>query len=67
MVRLAALLWIILGTTVAGIALIVILTVPQLAENSATLIPIVCGSAFVAAMPLSLLIARHIQRNTKAV
>lgn len=67
MVRLAALLWIILGTTVAGIALIVILTVPQLAENSAMLIPVVCVSAFVAAMPLSLLIARQIQRNTRAM
>ena len=37
--RLAGLIWIMLGTTLAGIALTVIVTVPELAEQATMLIP----------------------------
>jgi len=59
MFRIAALVWIMLAVTMAGIALLVIVTVPSLNANAALLIPMVCGGALVAAMPLSYLVARR--------
>jgi hypothetical protein len=61
MLRVAAVLWIVIGTSLAGSALIVILTVPQLADQAMMLIPIVCGVAAVLAMPVSWVIAKRIQ------
>jgi hypothetical protein len=53
MLRLAAMLWLIVGTALAGVAMIVIVTVPAFIEQGARLIPIFCGGAFVLAMPLA--------------
>jgi hypothetical protein len=60
MFKIAALVWIMLATTLAGIALLVIVTVPSLANDAQFLIPVVCGAAFIAALPLSYLVARRI-------
>ncbi len=60
MFKIAALVWIMLSVTLAGIALLIIVTVPPLANQAAFLIPVVCSGAIVAAMPLSYLIARRI-------
>jgi hypothetical protein len=60
MFKIAALVWIMLATTLAGIGLLVVVTVPSLAAEAQFLIPAVCGSAIVVAMPLSYLVARRI-------
>jgi hypothetical protein len=58
--RLAAIIWIILSTTLAGLAMIVIVSVPELADDAKRLIPLLCGGAFVLAIPLSVLVAKRI-------
>ncbi len=60
MFKIAAVVWIMLAVTLAGIALLVIVTIPPLAQQAALLIPVVCGAALLAAMPLSYLVARRI-------
>lgn len=60
MYRIAAIVWIMLGTTLAGIAMMVIVAVPDLADQAMRLIPILCGAAFLVAIPLSYLIAKRI-------
>ena len=60
MFRIAAIVWIVLAVTLAGIALQVIVTVPSLNDEAAKLIPIACGAAAVIAMPFSYLVARRI-------
>lgn len=64
MFRIAAVVWIILGTMLAGLGLLVVLTVPSLAADVRALLPIVCGAAVVAAIPLSFLVAWRISHLT---
>jgi competence protein ComGC len=64
MFRIAAVVWIMLAVTLAGISLLVIVTVPSLNQQAATLLPIACGAAAVVAMPLSYLVARRIAAAT---
>lgn len=65
MYRLAAIIWIILGTTLAGVAMLVVVTVPELAAQSMKLIPAACGAAIVIAIPLSFLVAKRIQAQMR--
>lgn len=60
MIKVAALIWIMLGTTLAGIAVTAVVATPQLAEQSAKLIPIWAAVGFLIAMPISLMIAKKI-------
>ncbi len=64
MFKIAAVVWIMLAVTLAGIALLVIVTVPALSDQAAFLIPVVCSGALVVAMPLSYLVARRIAAAT---
>lgn len=64
MFKIASLVWIVLGTTLAGIALVVVLVVPELAKNSMLLIPVACIGAAVVALPISAMIAKRIQAQT---
>lgn len=66
MLRLAALVWIMLATTLAGVTLLVIVTVPSLAAQARELIPVACSAAIVVAIPLSYLVAWRISRLTAA-
>jgi len=66
MFKIAAIVWIMLAVTLAGIALLIVVTVPSLNDQAATLIPIACGAAAVLAMPLSYLVARRISSATAA-
>jgi len=66
MYRLAAIIWIMLGTTLAGIAMLVIVTVPELSGQSMQLIPAACGAAFVLAIPLSFLVAKRIEAQVRS-
>ena len=60
MLRLAPLVWIVLGTTLAGILMLVVVSVPSLASQDARLIPYAVASGFLIAVPLAILIARRI-------
>jgi NAD-dependent oxidoreductase involved in siderophore biosynthesis len=60
MAAVATLIWIILGTTLAGVGLTIVIATPSLAADSMKYIPWGALGGFVIAMPLSLLIARQI-------
>jgi NAD-dependent oxidoreductase involved in siderophore biosynthesis len=60
MAPVATLIWINLGTTLAGIGLTIVLATPQLAAESMKYIPWAALAGFVVAMPLSLLLARKL-------
>jgi hypothetical protein len=60
MLKIAIILWIVLGSTVAGCALIVVLATPVLADQAMKLIPWAALAGFVLAMPLSWLLASNL-------
>lgn len=64
--KVALLLWIIIGTTIAGIAMLVIVSVPELSKQAASLIPMFCGGAFALSLPISWLIAKKVEASTRA-
>lgn len=64
MIRIAAVVWIMLATALAGVALLVVVTVPPLAVDAHSLLPIACGGAILAAIPLSYIVAWRISRAT---
>lgn len=64
MLKLTLLIWIITGVTVAGIVMTAIVSTPSLSEQAMTLIPILCGGAFVAALPISWIVAKKIAAET---
>ena len=59
MLKVALIVWIVLGTTLAGIAVMVITAVPSLYAQGMQLIPWAAIGAAVAAIPLSFLIAKQ--------
>jgi hypothetical protein len=63
MLKLATLIWMILGTALAGAFVIPVLAVPSLAAQSMKLIPYAAGSGAL----LAVLIARKIYAATAAV
>ena len=60
MFRIALVVWIMLGTALAGTAMLVVLIVPDLATQAMKNIPLAVVAGFAAAMPLSYLVARKI-------
>ena len=64
MFKIASLIWIVLGTTLAGILMTVVLVVPQLANDSMRMIPIAVLLGAVIAVPISMMIAKRIQAQT---
>jgi len=60
MLKIAIILWIVLGSTLAGSALIVVLAAPVLADQAMKLIPWAALAGFVLAMPLSWLLASNL-------
>jgi hypothetical protein len=60
MFKVSILVWIMLGTTLAGISMIVVLMVPGLAADAIRNIPYAVAAGFALAMPLSYLVARQI-------
>ena len=61
MFRIAVVVWIMAAVTLAGIALLVVLTVPSLNADAAFYLPIACGVAAVIAMPISYILASRIR------
>lgn len=62
--KIATLVWIVLGTTLAGSALTVVVAMPSLASQSMKLIPIVSLAGFAVAIPLAIWIAKRIEALT---
>jgi preprotein translocase subunit SecF len=60
MFKISLLVWIMLGTALAGTAVISVLAVPSLAAEAMKNIPFAVLIGFVSAMPLSYLVARKI-------
>jgi putative flippase GtrA len=60
MIKVAVVLWIIGGATLAGMMMVAVLVVPSLSEQAMHWIPIAVGCGFVIAMPISFLVARKI-------
>ena len=60
MLKIAIIVWIMLGTAIAGAALIAVLMIPDLAGQAMANIPRAVFAGFVIAMPLSYLVARNI-------
>ena len=60
MFKISLLVWIMLGTALAGTGVIAVLAVPGLADQAMKNIPFAVLIGFTAAMPLSYLVARKI-------
>ena len=60
MIKVAAVVWIMLGTVLAGIAMTVIVSVPSLSDQAMRLIPIGCVGAYVVGLPIAYVVARMI-------
>jgi hypothetical protein len=60
MFKISLLVWIMLGTALAGSAVVSVLAVPSLAADAMKNIPFAVLIGFAAAMPLSYLVARKI-------
>lgn len=61
MFKVSALVWIMLGTMLAGVSLIVVLMVPSFAANAIRNIPYAVAVGFALAMPLSYFVALQIR------
>jgi hypothetical protein len=64
MFKISLIVWIVLGTALAGSAVIAVLAVPGLAAEAMKNIPFAVLIGFAAAIPLSYLIARRIGAST---
>ncbi|KIZ43755.1 MULTISPECIES: hypothetical protein [Rhodopseudomonas] len=62
MIKIAVVIWIVLGASLAGVAMIAVLTIPSLAAEAMRMIPFAVLAGFLVAMPLSFLVARKIAR-----
>ena len=60
MYRIAIVIWIILGATLAGVGLTIVLATPSLADQGMKLIPWAVLAGFVVAIPASWLVASKI-------
>jgi hypothetical protein len=67
MFKIALLVWIVLGATVAGVALMLTLTIPALQPNAMKLLPIFSLAGFVVAIPASFYVAKKILAVSKGV
>mgnify|MGYP001765163981 FL=1 len=65
MLKVAILVWILIGVVGAGAALLVVLAVPSLSVNAMKLLPIVSIAGFVVTIPISFVIAKMILAQTK--
>jgi len=65
MLKISILIWMMLGTVLAGVCIIVVLMVPGLAEHALRSIPVAAIVGLVIAIPISYFVARQIdgQRN----
>lgn len=67
MFKIALLVWVVLGATLAGMALTLTLTIPALQANAMKLLPVFALAGFVVAIPASFVVAKKILAVTKGV
>jgi putative flippase GtrA len=60
MFRLALLIWVVLGTTIAGLAVLVVVSDASLSMQGMKLIPVAAIAGFVVAIPLSFFISKRL-------
>ena len=60
MFKIALLIWVVLGTTLAGIAVLVVVSQPSLDDQGMKLIPIAAIAGFILAIPLSFMVTKQI-------
>jgi hypothetical protein len=65
MFKIALVVWIMLGVTIAGMILLAVLSIPSLADQAAKLIPLGSAAGFALAIPLSFAIAKRIAAATQ--
>ncbi len=63
MTRLAALLWVMGGSTLAGVFIMIVLMIPSMQFAAMKYIPIAAIAGFAVAIPLSLIAARAITQR----
>ncbi len=61
MLKIAVPVWMILGTTLAGIAMMTVLSVPSLATHDREYIPYAAIAGFIVAMPFAYLVASRMR------
>lgn len=61
MLKIAIPVWIILGTTLAGIAVMTVLSVPSLAAHDREYIPYAAITGFIAAIPFAFVVASRMR------
>lgn len=59
MLKIVAPVWIMLGTTLAGIAVMTVLSVPSLAAHDREYIPYAALAGFIVAIPFAVAVARR--------
>lgn len=62
--RLAALIWILVGTVLAGVVVVAIVSVPSLYDMGMRLIPIGGIAGYIVGLPIAWVVARHIDHLT---
>jgi hypothetical protein len=62
MMKLAAIVWIIVGTVFAGAAVVAVLTIPSLASEALHYLPVAGIGGYLVAMPVAWLLAARISR-----
>lgn len=65
MFKVAVLVWVMLATALAGIAVTAVVATPSLAEKASILIPAAFLAGIAVAMPLSYLVAKRIAGNVR--
>ena len=60
MFRLALLIWVVLGTTIAGVAVLVVVSDASLSMQGMKLIPVAAIAGFVVAIPLSFFVSKRL-------
>lgn len=64
MMKVAAILWIVVGTVLAGSGVVAVLSIPSLASEAIRYLPLAGVAGYVAAVPVALLIAKRLTRQT---
>jgi len=64
MFKVAALIWIVVGTVLAGSAVTAVLSVPQLGSEAMKYLPLAGVGGYIVAVPVALFLARRMTRDT---
>jgi hypothetical protein len=65
MLRLATLLWALVGTTLAGTFILAVVSIPAFASQGMRLIPMAAAAGAVLAVPVAVVVARLILRGPR--